>query len=58
MGNFCRGIALKALKKYGQIEWIDLTVGSAEDIKDFYSQVIGWVPETGAICALYEKACS
>ena len=26
----------------GKISWIDLTVGDAENIRDFYSEVIGW----------------
>jgi uncharacterized protein len=26
----------------GRIVWQDLTVGSAEEIKDFYSKVVGW----------------
>ena len=28
--------------KNGQIIWQDLTVKNAEDVKEFYSQVIGW----------------
>ncbi len=26
----------------GQIHWRDLTVGNAEEIKDFYTKVVGW----------------
>ena len=29
-------------KKVGEITWFDLTVENAEEIKDFYSKVIGW----------------
>ncbi len=29
----------------GTIAWIDLTVSNAEEIRDFYSQVVGWHPE-------------
>ncbi|MCY4264411.1 MAG: VOC family protein [Gammaproteobacteria bacterium] len=29
----------------GRIEWLDLTVGDAERIKNFYANVVGWVPE-------------
>jgi len=28
--------------KIGVIEWCDLTVGNAENVKDFYSNVVGW----------------
>jgi hypothetical protein len=28
--------------KIGELAWIDLTVKDAEQIKDFYQQVIGW----------------
>lgn len=27
----------------GSIVWIDLTVGDAAEIKEFYSQVVGWI---------------
>lgn len=30
----------------GSIIWTDLTVANADEIKDFYSNVIGWKPET------------
>ena len=29
---------------YGKITWIDLTVTSAEKVRDFYSAVAGWEP--------------
>lgn len=29
----------------GGIAWTDLTVSNAEEIRDFYSQVVGWHPE-------------
>jgi len=29
-------------QQIGNIEWCDLTVSNAEDIKDFYSKVVGW----------------
>lgn len=29
-------------KTIGAIEWCDLTVNSAETVKDFYSAVVGW----------------
>jgi uncharacterized protein len=28
--------------KAGTIGWIDLTVGNAEEIRDFYQKVVGW----------------
>jgi len=31
--------------KMGQIGWVDLTVGDAESIRDFYTSVVGWRPE-------------
>lgn len=31
--------------KIGTIGWIDLTVDQAEEIKDFYSKVVGWKAE-------------
>ena len=30
--------------KVGAITWTDLTVENAEQIKDFYSAVVGWTP--------------
>lgn len=32
-------------KKIGAIEWCDLTVANAEEVKDFYSKVVGWTAE-------------
>ena len=29
----------------GVVAWADLTVPDAEGIRDFYAQVVGWVPE-------------
>ena len=29
----------------GSVMWVDLTVGDAEGIRDFYSEVVGWRPE-------------
>ena len=29
----------------GSIGWIDLTIADAPQIRDFYSQVVGWQPE-------------
>ena len=29
----------------GKIGWIDLTVGDAPAIRDFYAKVVGWKPE-------------
>ncbi len=31
--------------KTGSIGWIDLTVPNAEEVRDFYSAVVGWKPE-------------
>ena len=28
----------------GVIGWVDLTVPNATEVRDFYSQVVGWVP--------------
>lgn len=28
----------------GSIGWTDLTVGNAEDVRDFYAAVVGWKP--------------
>jgi len=30
---------------YGKIGWIDLTIPNAENVKDFYAEVVGWKPE-------------
>ena len=32
-------------KEVGTITWIDLTVENAEEIKNFYSRVVGWKSE-------------
>ncbi len=29
-------------REIGVISWTDLTVGNAEEIREFYSQVVGW----------------
>lgn len=29
----------------GQIVWVDLTVPQADEIRDFYSQLVGWEPQ-------------
>ena len=31
-------------KKLGAIIWTDLTVENAEEVRDFYSRVVGWEP--------------
>ena len=31
--------------KVGSIVWTDLTVSNAEQIRDFYTAVVGWQPE-------------
>ncbi|MXV50242.1 VOC family protein [Pedobacter sp. HMF7647] len=28
--------------KFGKFKWVDLTVENAEEVKEFYCQVIGW----------------
>lgn len=30
--------------KPGQIVWVDLTIPNAEEVRDFYSKLIGWQP--------------
>ena len=30
------------MKNVGRIGWIDLTVGDAGEVKDFYEKVVGW----------------
>jgi len=32
----------KDVSKIGRIEWLDLTVGDAPRIRDFYADVVGW----------------
>lgn len=29
----------------GSITWVDLTVDNADEIKNFYSSVVGWIPQ-------------
>jgi predicted enzyme related to lactoylglutathione lyase len=29
----------------GSIGWVDLTVANAEEVRDFYAQVVGWKPQ-------------
>jgi len=29
----------------GSVAWIDLTVPDAEEIRDFYAEIVGWKPE-------------
>ena len=29
----------------GKVAWVDLTVGDAEGVRDFYSEVVGWKNE-------------
>ena len=36
--------AKKDVSKIGRIEWLDLTVGDAPRIRDFYADVVGWKP--------------
>lgn len=31
-------------KNAGKITWMDLTVENAEEVRDFYSKVVGWTP--------------
>lgn len=33
----------------GKIAWVDLTVPNADEIRDFYEQVVGWSPEPVAM---------
>lgn len=28
--------------KFGQVSWVDLTVKNAEQVRDFYKEVVGW----------------
>ena len=30
--------------KVGSVSWADLTVENADEVRDFYSQVVGWQP--------------
>ncbi len=33
------------MNKIGEMAWLDLTVNNAEEVKDFYQEVIGWKSE-------------
>ena len=33
----------------GRVAWIDLTVDAAEDVRDFYANVVGWRPEPASM---------
>jgi predicted enzyme related to lactoylglutathione lyase len=33
-------------RETGSITWFDLTVSNAEKVRDFYSEVVGWKPES------------
>ncbi len=33
----------------GDIVWHDLTIENAEEVKDFYAQVVGWQPEAASM---------
>jgi len=35
----------KQKPEIGSITWCDLTVPNAEEIKDFYEKVVGWIPD-------------
>lgn len=35
----------QAQTKPGQIIWVDLTIPNADEVRDFYRQVVGWEPE-------------
>lgn len=32
-------------KSFGAIEWHDLTVPNADEVRDFYAAVVGWKPQ-------------
>lgn len=34
----------KDINRFGRIEWLDLTVGDAPRLRDFYAAVVGWKP--------------
>jgi predicted enzyme related to lactoylglutathione lyase len=42
--------------KFGTIEWIDLSVPNAIELRDFYSQVTGWTSSPVTV-ADYEDYC-
>lgn len=33
------------IPEVGSITWTDLTVPNAEEVRDFYSKVVGWIPQ-------------
>jgi predicted enzyme related to lactoylglutathione lyase len=35
----------KQKPEIGSITWCDLTVPNAEEVRDFYSKVVGWIPD-------------
>lgn len=35
----------KQKPELGSITWCDLTVPNADEVKDFYSKVVGWIPD-------------
>ncbi len=35
----------KEKPEIGSITWCDLTIPNAEKVKEFYAQVVGWIPE-------------
>ncbi|MCK7527930.1 MAG: hypothetical protein MZV64_65200 [Ignavibacteriales bacterium] len=35
----------KQKPEIGSITWCDLTVPNAEEVKDFYAKVVGWMPQ-------------
>jgi len=40
----------------GSINWVDLTVGAAERVRDFYQEVVGW-QSTGLDMGGYDDFC-
>jgi predicted enzyme related to lactoylglutathione lyase len=42
--------------KIGKIEWCDLTVENAEEVRDFYSSVVGW-KSTNVSMGEYDDYC-
>ncbi|MBI5958462.1 MAG: hypothetical protein HY866_07005 [Chloroflexi bacterium] len=34
-----------ATSKAGQVAWVDLTVENADQVRDFYQQVVGWTSQ-------------
>ncbi len=43
-------------RKVGSVSWADLTVENADDIRDFYSQIVGWQP-VGLDMGGYDDYC-